>query len=562
MRGLETSFSSKASSCRRADLNPPLGRPGGPCHVVRRVVDQIRSPALREHLQDKVEGGQPLTNPEAARVYDRLVEKTKGLAHKIILGPHAQYRMDLREITVKDVRDALMDFSRWMSVLRKNGDPRYDEIKGRLDRGAKITYVNPKGLEIVVSFGDHGWAQLVTTFWEGVPDPKPAGDCSVFDRSAVMKNDMVRNVVARWQRRAMSWNDSLTILGFPPGSSPTDTEINAAYRQKYIDNRRLHPDTGGDPDKARDLNVARDTLMGKLSPDRGRGPVTGPPPAGYEPPPEPKRKVTTFEDAIPPIPGNVKWMFITSHASSGYSSDEFTNDVSGRVAVGDAGDKWVALAMEHVYYQAHVPGGYFSLNENLRPRDEWFITLVSAVKGNKPPQSELYGLVLKAWKTFQKLNKKWGSKVIILPEGWTPSEKASFVSGHQTTIKNYAVDNGLVSESELTVPRKVEVKLLVRRNPDFNKFDDLYSLVLNGRPHDFDEKESAFLEKSRIITAIFGRYHYPDSSKVLNRAKKGKEVMEWFLKNMPHMPEWVKKGLEAAINPPADPSKGRGYRRR
>ena len=90
---------------RQADLHPALGYPGGPCHVVERIDEEVRQPRLRDHLSDKVQRGDKLTNPEASKVYDVLAERGPGgLVKKIVITPHAQYRMDQRGVTVNDLR--------------------------------------------------------------------------------------------------------------------------------------------------------------------------------------------------------------------------------------------------------------------------------------------------------------------------------------------------------------------------------------------------------------------------------------------------------------------------
>lgn len=50
---------------------------------------------------------------------------------------------------------------------------------------------------------------------------------------------------------------ALVALGFEPGSNPTKQEIKTAYRDLM---RQHHPDKGGDTEKTKEINVARDTL--------------------------------------------------------------------------------------------------------------------------------------------------------------------------------------------------------------------------------------------------------------------------------------------------------------
>jgi hypothetical protein len=169
---------------RFADLNPALGKPGGPCHVVRRIEDEVRNPRVKNQLVDKVEDGQSLSNPEAGKVYDVEVEKARGLVTKFLVGPHTQYRMDLRKVSVKDLQRAFAEWTKAMHALRKNGDPQYDAVLGMLNRGDNIRWTSPQNLTIVFAPRQKGVAQLVTTWWQGVPDPPPPGTCEVlsYDR--------------------------------------------------------------------------------------------------------------------------------------------------------------------------------------------------------------------------------------------------------------------------------------------------------------------------------------------------------------------------------------------
>ena len=70
---------------------PPLGWPGGLCHTVERIQEEVVDQRLEDQLTDKVEKGQSLTNPEAAKVYE--VETERGVSNtfsRVKIGPHAQ----------------------------------------------------------------------------------------------------------------------------------------------------------------------------------------------------------------------------------------------------------------------------------------------------------------------------------------------------------------------------------------------------------------------------------------------------------------------------------------
>jgi len=161
----------EASDSRSADLSPPLGYPGGTCHVVDRIDDA--DPPGEDNLIDMVEDGHDLTNPEAARVYDRHVERG-AWKYNMLLGPHAQYRMDLRGITVPEVRLALKRFFRAWNDARSEGDTYWDE---EMARQRPIDWID-KRQHLHVSFKMFGRdaIKVITVFRPGDQDP-PATDC-------------------------------------------------------------------------------------------------------------------------------------------------------------------------------------------------------------------------------------------------------------------------------------------------------------------------------------------------------------------------------------------------
>ena len=162
-----------------ADLHPPLGEPGGPCQVIRRIRDEVPSEPLQRRLIDEVEQGDDLTNPEAARVYQVEQERGIGFIKKLLISPHAQYRMDLRSVTVDDVRAALLDFNK---QLEQHGtdDPRlHTQLTTKLAYGDNIRFESDARLSVVFAMKG-GAATIITTFWTGEPAPRvPARGCPV-----------------------------------------------------------------------------------------------------------------------------------------------------------------------------------------------------------------------------------------------------------------------------------------------------------------------------------------------------------------------------------------------
>jgi len=162
---------------RRSDLNPQLGWPGGPCHVMDRIRREVRNPRLQENLVDDVEAAEKLTNPEAAKIYS--IERDKGPAAKFMrrleITPHAQYRMDLRGVTIADVRLSLGNFARAFYDAKSRSDFEYQRWAEDMAYGRPIRWEDPKNARLVIVFTAHGrgTVRIVTVYWEGMSDPRP-----------------------------------------------------------------------------------------------------------------------------------------------------------------------------------------------------------------------------------------------------------------------------------------------------------------------------------------------------------------------------------------------------
>ena len=85
---------------RSADLHPPLGKPGGPNHLIQRIVTEVDDQPTEDRLVREVEHGKDLSNEEAAKVYPLGSEPGVGVIRNILIGPHAEYRMDLRSVKI------------------------------------------------------------------------------------------------------------------------------------------------------------------------------------------------------------------------------------------------------------------------------------------------------------------------------------------------------------------------------------------------------------------------------------------------------------------------------
>ena len=80
--------------------------------------------------------------------------------------------MDLRSVTLDDVRGALMSWSKTLQTLRATKHPGYDRMVREMNSG-KITWIDPR-TDLFLAFEVRGdKAELVTTYWKNGRDPKP-----------------------------------------------------------------------------------------------------------------------------------------------------------------------------------------------------------------------------------------------------------------------------------------------------------------------------------------------------------------------------------------------------
>ncbi len=175
------------SKRKKADLMPPLGYPGGTCHVVKRIDDA--NPRHEDRLIDLVESGKSLSNSDAAKVYT--VEREKGVwkFKNMFLTAHVQYRMDQRGITVPELRMALGNFFRNYNKLKSQQNKpaaiaEARDIEMSLMRGSEMVWTDPRLNRLSIVFTadvKSGRVTVITAMWKGQPDPSPAA-CKLASR--------------------------------------------------------------------------------------------------------------------------------------------------------------------------------------------------------------------------------------------------------------------------------------------------------------------------------------------------------------------------------------------
>jgi hypothetical protein len=184
----------------RADLYPPLGKPSGPCKVVDRIYQRVRSTAEQQDLVNTVEGNRDLSKAQAITVYKEFDKNPAASPFRQFgISPHAQYRMDLRGISVAQVQGLAAKLAqwylnpknvRWLETLRdtNNIQLNYDATTGTTkiddepvrpgyERRGKLVRVSHDGISVVFAFGQ-GTVDVVTAYPQVQGDIKaPAGGC-------------------------------------------------------------------------------------------------------------------------------------------------------------------------------------------------------------------------------------------------------------------------------------------------------------------------------------------------------------------------------------------------
>lgn len=185
----------------RADLFPILGKNPGPCKVVDRIYQRVRSPIEQKELVNTVEGNRNLTNAQAVTIYNGF-DKNPSASNfrQFAISPHAQYRMDLRGITVAQVQKALLklggvfgnpkhramlqklneannlqlNYEASSDVLKIDDEP----VRAGYERRGKTIRVDDSDISVTFSLsGD--LVTVVTAYPRSGSDPKaPPGGCS------------------------------------------------------------------------------------------------------------------------------------------------------------------------------------------------------------------------------------------------------------------------------------------------------------------------------------------------------------------------------------------------
>ena len=173
---------------RFPDKSPPLGNPGGPCHVYDRIRKKIQNERTQDALIQNMEqgnyalGAQAELALEGGDLFDKV--SPDSIFAWAAVSPHAQYRMDLRGVTLPELRSELEKFARFYQSNEARGTPWFREADDRWAQGNSVKWSSGRDLEIVVKVGGHydypgrKGVLVVTVLVPGNNKPRPVPESS------------------------------------------------------------------------------------------------------------------------------------------------------------------------------------------------------------------------------------------------------------------------------------------------------------------------------------------------------------------------------------------------
>jgi len=264
-------------------------------------------------------------------------------------------------------------------------------------------------------------------------------------------------IVRAWLARQaanvdLSWEDSLSTLGFHAGMSPSKAEVQSAWRALA---RKHHPDLGGDVDKMVELNAAKDILDGVRAPSRGRVPTQ----EDYDTSPHAtSRETVTFAEAFRnvSIPSGVNWIFITEElrAVNNYEGSEGSHNSSGYVALGQTSTQMVVLLVK-----SSKEFQTYSIYES-RESFVWSCILQTGALKKGKLDVAAATKAIKALMVQAEITKPGNPSVHELDADWTPSEQTKH-RGRGENMSEFFVVRGLKKGPTPTSDGSLQVDLAV-----------------------------------------------------------------------------------------------------
>jgi len=370
--------------------------------------------------------------------------------------------------------------------------------------------------------------------------------------------DYIRHLSARWVE-AMSMPAAKKMLGFHPKSEPTEREILKAYQALA---KKYHPDWGGDAAKMQEVNVAKDTLFGRLKadppsmedyrPDPGMSYKEVKPPVEPKPP-EPK--IVTWEEAAKKVPA-ANWKFRTDDVYHGMPASMYY------ILYGTLGDSHIFVRISHdkkygtpkewvrawkkyleewEAFKEVSPDKAKELGEpdedpaRLTLEDVWVMQVIKVPLKRGDPSKIIYQML-------KKLKAKMEGALV--PENMKITQKDVVNRPWQYNFRPLKELFVLIKLAPAEQARKLVVLVEMARN--LKKEPVLYVSV-NGNEVKLQPESSKAFEKAGWIKVLWPREQEPGwrrKALQLSKHPKGKQILHWMAQHLTQEPDrlrWIWK---------------------
>jgi hypothetical protein len=371
--------------------------------------------------------------------------------------------------------------------------------------------------------------------------------------------EYVRYLSARWVE-AMSMPAAKKKLGFHPKAEPTEREILKAYQALA---KKYHPDWGGDAAKMQEVNVAKDTLIGRMKadppsvedyrPDPGQTYEEAKPPEEPEPP---APEIVTWQEAAKKVPA-AEWKFrtdMTFHGGGGKMD---------YVVYGTMGDTHIFVKIRHEReagiprewqrawdkyvekwedFKEMAPEKAEGMEEpeekapSLQTKDVWLME-VTRIPGKGRDASKII------YTTLKKLKAKMSAA--LMPENVKISDEKTVNTFWQFNFRSMKQILPLIKLAPATQAKKLIVLMDMRRNM---RDEPIVEVSVNRNEVQLQPESAKALEKKGWLKVLwpkrkeFGR----DPAVNISKHPKGKQILHWMAQHLTKEPERLRWMWKAA----------------
>jgi hypothetical protein len=157
-----------------ADLQPPLGKPGGVLHTTQRIDEALPEGPKEQEMIETVNKGLGISNQDARIVY-RFDDCNPVLSGTTIfkgfcVSSHGQFRMDQRGISVRKVQEFFFNLEQYMNRNQTNRLA-FDLISA-VHNGYETKWTDERSSGLTIVFKREGdSAKIITAYFKNKKDP-------------------------------------------------------------------------------------------------------------------------------------------------------------------------------------------------------------------------------------------------------------------------------------------------------------------------------------------------------------------------------------------------------